>query len=197
MKFIQSVKNAALGHKPTFFDTDQACGASSSWCKKKGSQVLEMRTVKGWEKWMWTASVIVLLYCDQLTNLCPCEKPRSYSETLTVECAVYRLQCDDNTRSQITTMCGDNPVKEIGGGQWDSWNTYHTTGTTQLTIYRQTNALIPANPIRALKSSGVSKTVFTQPQRGNTSYPIFKTRQRNRVKVESALITTQPCKHFD
>lgn len=29
-------------------------------------------------------------------------------------------------------MCGDNPVKEIGGGQWDSWNTYHTTGKHSL-----------------------------------------------------------------
>lgn len=87
-------------------------------------------------------------------------------------------------------MCGDNPVKEIGGGQWDSWNTYHTTGTTQLTIYRQTNELIPANPVCALKSGDVSKTVFTQPQRGNTSHPIFKTRQWNRAKLESALINT-------
>lgn len=63
------------------------------------------------------ALVIVLLYSGQLTNLCPREKPSSSGDTLTVECAVYRLQCDDNTRSQITTMCGDYPLKEIGGGQ--------------------------------------------------------------------------------
>lgn len=172
-------------------------GFSEHGCRARW-KVREMVTVKGRQKWMWTATVIVLLYCDQLTNLCPREKPHSSSETLTMKCAVYWLRCEDNTRSQITTMRGDNPIKEIGGGQWDSSNTYHTRGTTKLTsIYRQTNALIPVNPIRALKSSGVSKTVCLRNPNMETLH-FQSPKQDNDTKPNSKVhLSIRPCKHFD
>lgn len=56
-------------------------------------------------------------------------------------------------------MRDDNPVKEIGRGERDSPNTYHTPGTTKLTIYRQMHVPL-RTPFPRLKSND---SAFTNP----------------------------------